>query len=217
MSFASLIPADTDLTKINSLLLVDNEYVIPKAQDLLAFSKEKIALFAHYNAMYTLPTVELIEFLQEQVEEYSSAVEIGSGVGVIGRALNIKCTDNFCQDIPAVKEVYRSSGQPTIKYGSHVLNRDANWVAKKWSPDLIIGSWITHRYNGIDGNTFGPDEEEILKNCKKYIMLGHLDTHSTKPLLTKYPPRIIRNMPWYVTRSMAPEKNAIFIWEGLKG
>lgn len=106
-----------------------------------------------------------------------------------------------------------------IKYGKHVLQRDAEWVARKWRPDIILGSWITHKYvdNIIEGNAIGPDESILLENCNKYIMLGHERIHSKKPIL-KYPHTIMKSKdcPWYVTKSIEPELNTIFIWEGFK-
>ncbi len=207
-----------DLRAIEDFLLPNGTYVIPYAQELLKFSPDERMQFGHKYGMYTLPTLELIDFLKALIGT-QKAVEIGSGVGIIGQALGIPCTDNYCQDHPAAKAMYAQYGQTTIKYGAHVLKRDAEWVARKWQPDIILGSWITHKYVDpiIEGNMFGPDEAVILQHCKQYVMLGHERIHSKKPIANR-PHKIIKSSecPFYVTRSWESELNAIFIWEGEK-
>ena len=45
-------------------------------------------LFMHNNALYTLPTTELIEFLENQIDG-RKAIEIGCGSGHIAKALEL--------------------------------------------------------------------------------------------------------------------------------
>ena len=201
-----------DLSEIENFLIPQGEYILPKYSDLLKFKSTTRSLFGHRHALYTLPTIELIEFLKSQIGP--TAIEVGAGVGIIGKHLGIRCTDNFCQAKPEVQKIYQGLHQPTIKYGKHVLNRDAEWVARKWQPHTIVGSWITHKYvdANVKGNMYGPDEQVILDNCQQYIMLGHLKIHGAKPIL-KHKHEVITDCPWYITRSVQPEKNTIFIWK----
>lgn len=210
------VKEEVGLEKLETFLLPNGVYKIPSYEDLMSFSKEAIIQFGVKHAMYVLPTIQLIRNLNILIGD-SQVVEIGSGNGILGKALGIRCTDNFCQDRPEVKSFYRESGQTPVKYGSHVEKRDAEWVAKKWRPDIIIGSWITHKYNPLTktGNVYGPDEEVILDNCKQYIMLGNKGVHRDKPIL-KYRPDIIDNFPGYVTKSINPENNCVYIFKGKK-
>ena len=210
-----------DLSGINSFLIKDGEYQIPKYKELLKFSHQEIVQFGLKQAMYTFPTEELIEYLKDLIGN-DIAVEIGSGVGVLGKALGIKCTDSYLQERPEIKRHFLMMQQRPIKYGAHVEKREANWVAEKWKPDVILGSWITSYLDpddrsGRGGNMFGPKEEEFLSYCKRYIMLGNEGVHCDKPLLA-FPHKKITasEVPFYLTRSLTPEKNVIYIWGGKK-
>jgi hypothetical protein len=208
--------SEIDLSKMKELLFHGGVYKLPHYKDLASFDTPQLAVFGNKYGMYTIPTIELIDELKKIIAG-RHAVEIGSGVGIIGRELGIKCTDSLCQNIPAVKMHYDLHLQPVIEYGTHVIERDAEWVARKWRPDVILGSWITHKYvdEEISGNFFGPDEEIILDNCKTYIMLGNHKTHGMKPIM-KHNPMIIKDFPGYVSRSSYPEDNRVYIWEGRK-
>ena len=205
-----------DLTEIEDLLFKNGEFQLVSAKEILKFSEAHIVQFGSKYALYTIPTLELIKALRELIGE-DRAVEIGSGVGIIGKALGIRCTDNFCQERPELKKHYQKYHQQTVNYGPHVLKRDAEWVAKKWRPDVILGSWITHRYSEElkSGNAYGPDEEIILNHCKRYILLGNAKTHDVKPIM-KYNPQIISDFPGYITRSTSPKDNKVYIWTGRK-
>ena len=203
------------LQEIEELLLKDGEYVLPRTEDLRKFSTQEIVQFGHKHAMYTLPTVELIAWLQEEIQGLK-AIEIGAGVGIIGKELGIMCTDNLMQTRPEVKAYYNMMGQPTIKYGKHVEHCDVETAVKRFLPDVVIGSWITHKFVDlfIGGNEYGPDEQVILDHCKKYIMLGNMETHGMKPIMRKVS-QVIEDCPFYVSRSVVPEKDAIFVWENI--
>ena len=70
------------------------------------FGWEKIRLFMHVYGLYTLPTVELIDYLAGIVCG-KRAIEIGAGMGVIGRSLGIPITDSRMQELPEVKSILR--------------------------------------------------------------------------------------------------------------
>lgn len=203
-----------DLREMEEFLIPNGEYVVPYYYDLNQFSLDHLIQFGHKHAMYTLPTIELIYALKEHIGDLE-AIEIGSGCGVIGRELNIRATDNYCQERPEVKMYYQTTGQPTIKYGKNVVKLDAESAVKKLQPDIVIGSWITHKYCPVleDGNVYGPNEEIILDNCKMYILLGNELTHNRKPI-TKHFHNKYYEFPGYVTRSINPEKNCVYIWKG---
>jgi len=211
------IYSNLDLSELEELLIVNGQYKLPSYNDLILFDTPYLACFGHKYGMYTLPTLELIKELKTLIGNIN-AIEIGSGVGILGKELGIRCTDSFCQEIPAVKAHYALHKQPTIKYGPHVQKRDAEWVARKWRPDIVFGSWITHKYvdEKISGNAYGPDEEIILDNCCTYILLGNERTHGMKPIM-KHNPKIIKDFPGYISRSNYPEDDSVYIWGGRKG
>lgn len=203
-----------NLTEIEKLLFPGGKYKLPSYKDLMSFGKEYHMQFGHKHAMYTLPTIELIEFLNDRIGD-KFAIEIGSGVGIIGKELAIKCTDNFCQEFPDVREFFKNIRQPTINYGEHVMMKNAEKAAIELQPDIILGSWITHKFthNAKGGSVYGVNEEVLLDNCQEYIMLGNESVHKDKPIL-KHKPQIIKDCPGYVSRSSSPENNALYIWKG---
>lgn len=173
------------------------------------FSYNQIKLFMLKHGLYFIPTIEIIQVLIPIVQN-SKSIEIGCGNGAIGRALNIPITDSKLQEQPEISKMYIAMGQPPIKYPSDVIKLDAKQAIEKYKPEVVIGSFITHKYNGIDGNEFGVDENYILKNVYKYVMIGNLDTHKTKPILKQ--PHYAIYLPQLITRSYNQSQNRIFIW-----
>lgn len=175
-----------------------------------------LRVFCHYKGIYGVVTNELVDDLKELIGD-DSAIEVGSGNGTLGKALGITCTDNYCQTFPDVVMAYRTMQQPTIEYGSHVERLDAVEAVKKYNPKVVVGSWITHRFDynnpNADGNAHGPDEYQFFDNdVERYIMLGNDSTHNKKPLYhhPNYKTERIKNEN-YVSRSKHPELNTIYI------
>ncbi|MBI6882789.1 hypothetical protein [Pseudomonas putida] len=183
------------------------------------FAQEELSLFCVQNGIYSLPTTELLDTLNELIMEVSptrNAIEIGAGNGAIGRGLGIPATDSFLQDNGMMKAHYASLKQATVKYGSDVIKLDANAAVKKMRPEATLGAWVTHAYNPFDpqrgGNQFGIDEEAIIQSVKRYIIVGNNTVHSKKPIWDKMT-RMIR-ADYIFSRSLAGvDQNAIYIWD----
>lgn len=175
---------------------------------------EELQVFMLKNGIYVIPTQELIDWLKDFIKNFSkNPIEIGAGNGSIGRALGIRMTDSFMQENPEIKKYYRMMRQEPVHYGEDVEKLEALEAVEKYDPDLVIGAFITHKFNGVDGNALGVDEDMMMEKVPIYIMVGNLDTHGTKPLLTKgtynaYP------FEWLITRSDDQSKNRIFVFDG---
>lgn len=220
MNIASLgfsVLNKVDITYLEELLF-DAEgclRVLPY-NDLKDIPQEHLSVFCVYNGIYTLPTQELVDFLSEEIgEAQDRTVEIGAGNGVLGRALGIKSTDNLMQLTPDIKAYYESLGQAIVSYGDNVEKLDAMQAVKKYSPEIVIAAWVTHKYNAREhwrgGNAMGVDENTLLKKVKKYIMVGNVSVHGKKPILS-LPHRTIL-APWILSRSVSSDQNLIYIWE----
>lgn len=209
---AAIIPDDT--RDLSPALLRAGHYVPPPAAVFAATTPAERAMFGHVRGMYVLPTAELVDWLQVAIGN-EFAVEIGAGVGVLARALGIMATDSHMQSMPAIAEIYRRTGQPTIAYGANVERIDADTVAREVKPDVILGAWITHRYNPEDhaagGNMLGPDFDVLLANCRRLILICNTRTHAAHPLLRQPHERI--TPPWLYSRAMGGE-DFIGIWKG---
>lgn len=174
------------------------------------FTRNQIEYFCWKHGIYVVPTTELIAFLEENSK--GSTIEIGCGHGAIGRALNIPITDSKLQDDKQVRQFYKATNQPTIKYPVDVIELDAIDAIKKYNPTTVIGAFITHKYtpNTQTGNMFGVVEGKILKSVQKYIHIGNLNTHKYKPILKKE--HTEQYFHWLITRSQDQSKNRIYIW-----
>lgn len=163
--------------------------------------------------LYTLPTTELIQWLQDNIE--GTAIEIGCGHGSIGRALSITITDSKLQESsnPEIVAYYKLMGQPRINYPKDVLKYEAIEAIKTFKPDTVIGSYITHKYSPQigSGNMYGVLEGKILQLCKKYIHIGNTETHKDKPILKH--PHEKHYFDWLITRSVNQTANRIYIFK----
>lgn len=199
-----------DISHINSKAFVDGKLIPLPYEFYKSLTDNEIKYFLLVHGIYVLPTTELIAFLKENMLN-ENTIEIGCGLGCIGRSLNIKMTDNKMQSWPDVVKLYTLSKQPVIVYPDDVIEMDAVEAVKYFKPDTTIGAFITHQFNGVSGNMYGPKEELILKNTKRYINIGNLFTHREKPILALN--HLEFYFPWIITRAVDQKKNRIFIFD----
>ncbi len=173
------------------------------------------ALLCVKHALYCIPTVELIERLQELIGG-RSAIEIAAGNGLVAEALGIVGTDSHQQLLPKYRRVYENMGQPVIAYGPNVQNMDAATAIRTHRPDVVIGCWVTHKWEAsrhwAGGNEAGVDEMDVLANCQNYIFVGNTQVHRAKNIWDvehqiEYP-------PFLYSRAMNETKDFICVWKG---
>lgn len=180
-----LILTNQDISEIELLTEISSGIVKPLPAAVVAkFSWEKLRLFMHKYGLYTMPTVELIDYLSGLIRG-KRAIEIGAGMGVIGRSLGIPITDNKMQNWPQIKAHYDLFRQPTIQYPDDVEELDAMDAVKKYKPDIVLGSYITHKWRpGMQvGNQYGVDTLELIRRAPEYYMIGNLETHRHDPAM----------------------------------
>lgn len=182
--------------------------------------------------LYTFPTLELCEWLNSQIDddpelEPHSAIEICAGTGWIGRQLGIPITDIKNMDNPIVQNVMAETfSVPTI-YADDTEQLEAMEAVKKYSPEIVIGSFVTSRkrvdkkdkrvaktvryvlpYGGnIDINLMdevrkeipvGVDVESIIRKVYKVILVVNTRTHLQESYFNL--PHQTLSFPWLVTR-----------------
>lgn len=178
-------------------------------------SLEERALFGVRHAHYSFPTTELVEHLTALIAG-RSALEIGSGNGVLAQALGIRATDNRQQDSPEVRRYYEAHSQPTIRYGDNVETLDALAAVKKYKPQVVVASWVTHRYDSrrhwAGGNQGGVSEEDIIANCEAYVFIGNESVHRAKSIWAL--PHQKSSPSWLYSRAANGSPNFIAIWPG---
>lgn len=209
---------EKDTTYLDKLLLDPNGKLLVKPyEELKDIPQEEISQFCVRHGFYSLPTMELIDFLFEEMgEDKSKVLEIGAGNGVYCRELGIRGVDNFMQLNPKIKDHYKTMRQAIVPYDHENIEKiDGLEAVKKYKPDVVIASWFTHKYNPQQhfrgGNQFGVDEAKMLKKIKKYIFIGNEKTHAMKPLLSKSHRTL--KPEWLVSRGLDKNKNVIWIWE----
>lgn len=178
------------------------------------FDPTILRLFCHKNAIYNIPTMELLDFIRTECD-ISRTIEIGSGNGIMAAELGITATDSKQQDKAEMKALYGLMQQPTIPYGANVTKYDALEAIRVYRPQTVIAAWVTHKYNPAEhyreGNMEGPDEGRIISRVQKYLFIGNKAVHGKKPILSK--PHKEYSFPWLKSRAIEPSKNIIWVWE----
>lgn len=211
-----------DISYLDKILLNEKGLLIVKdAKIYKNIPIDHLALFGHNHGLYCFPTTELIDWiLNLTFFDKSKAIEIGAGQGALGRALGITLTDSKLQNRPKIKAAYEIAKQPTIKYPPDVKRKAALKAIEKYKPEIIVGSWITHKYDETGwkplngGNLYGVTEEDILEKVKYYIFVGNFRVHKYKPIMSI--PHTTYQYDWLYSRSMHREDDFIAIWEGKK-
>lgn len=182
--------------------------------------------------LYTFPTIELCDWLHEQIDdnpEYEphSAIEICAGTGWISRQLGIPGTDIKNMENPIVQKIMLNSfSVPTI-YAEDVETLEASEAVKKYSPDIVIGSYVTSKQlidktdkrkamtvgfklpggGVIEQNLMelvrkeipiGVDVSSIMRKVYKLILVCNMRTHTREPYMNI--PHQSYSFPWLVTR-----------------
>lgn len=142
-------------------------------------------LFGNRHGLYSFPTEELVEYLRDAIEG-RSAIEIGAGHGVLAQALGIPATDNYQQVKSPYREVYKAGGWAVAPYGPNVEELDAYQAVRKYRPKVVIGCWVTHKYDPkrhyAGGNEIGIDEADLLNRAETYIFVGNEKVHRGKAI-----------------------------------
>lgn len=204
-----------DIKDISSQVLMPNGHVkLMSAKEWQQFAWNDFRAFCHIHARYGIPTKELISFLQEQIQEPEHAIEIGAGSGDLGHHLGIAMTDSRQQENPIIRAQYDAMQQPVIKYAKEVERLDALIAVHAKKPKVVIASWVTtyapHEMP-YGSNPYGIKEPEILKLVDKFILIGNLDTHGDKPIMTLEPEEYY--FDWIVSRGKNQKNNRIWIWQ----
>jgi hypothetical protein len=174
----------------------------------------RLRAWLHYRCAYGVPTVELVNWLTEQIGG-RKAIEIGAGTGNLGYRLGIPMTDSY-QQVEDVNTVafFATHGQPLIKPPPEVEKEEAENAVRRRRPQVVIASWLTERHDPKDpfskGNYLGPRYEYIIDRCETFILIGNEATHGRNRAL-KLPHEKFA-FPWLVSRAARPDLNRIWIW-----
>lgn len=175
------------------------------------------SMFGCQTGHYCFPTVELVAKLKELIAG-RTAIEVGSGNGVLAAALGIPATDNFQQRMPQYRLFYEATGQATVPYGDNVVDMHASRAVRHYKPDVVLGCWVTHKFNPkrLDkgGNEIGLDEADVMRHCHEYIMVGNMAVHKHSSLWD-YPYRIL-DAPYVRSRAFNGSPDFLAVFNGLK-
>jgi hypothetical protein len=174
---------------------------------------EERAMFCAKHAVYGLLTDELIAWVKKVIAG-RRAIEIGAGFGGFAAALDIHATDNHMQARPEIMLHYAAHGMKPIRYGKNVEELDAVEAVRRYQPEVVVASWVTHKYDEkrheAGGNMYGVVEEDIIRNCKTYLFVGNTDVHKDKSIWAlphrKFTP------DWLYSRALNGTPNFIAIW-----
>lgn len=172
------------------------------------------ALFGVNHGLYSFPTVELVEHLREVIGD-RKAIEIGAGHGVLADALGIVATDNFQQRMPKYRAHYEQAlRQPIVSYGPNVEDLDAKQAVRRYRPQVVIGCWVTHKYDPkrhfAGGNEIGVDENELLRQVETYVVVGNQKVHRHKAIWAV--PHEIEHPDWVYSRAWNGTPDFVARW-----
>lgn len=171
------------------------------------------ALFGHRQGIYSFPTVELVEHLRELIAG-RRAIEVGAGHGVLAEALGIMATDNRMQIKHPYNRVYELTGQPPVRYGANVIDIDANSAVRRYKPKVVIGCWVTHKYDrrrhSAGGNEIGINEGDLIDRAEQYVVIGNDLVHRDKEIWSR--PHTKTRHPFIFSRATNGTPEFLAVW-----
>jgi hypothetical protein len=209
----------TNIKYLDNILLKNQELQVLSIHNLRQIPTNDLQQFCLARGIYCLPTLELIEFLKEEIGVQrlgKIAIEIGAGNGAIARSLGIIATDSFMHNDPNVKVHYLRGKQPVTQYGKDVHKLDAEQAINKFNPSCVIGAFITHKFKeefrADGGNMYGVEEELIVQRGIKYIFVGNEETHKQKYIKKIYPEFRQYKFDFLFHKVVDQRHNVIWIW-----
>lgn len=186
------------------------------ASEFQSVPHDHLRLWCHQTARYGIPTVELIEWLKEEIGG-RFAIEVGAGNADLGHLLGITSTDSRIQQTPELRAYYALGGQIPTDPPPDVRSMDAITAIKHYSPQVVVASWLTRKFivgkdreGKAEASIYGPEEEKIIKRCRVYIHIGNDNVHGQKTILSL--PHDTYYFPWLVSRAEDQGKNTIKVW-----
>lgn len=215
-----------DIAPLDELLLEDaglgripyGQRIRPiEATRLRAIPRIALTQWCQARARYNVPSAELIIWLKEFIGG-RPAIEIGAGMGDLGRLLGIHMTDSAVQaENPAIRAYYELLRVPPINPPPDVERIEALEAVKKHRPRVVIGAWITQLYESGDegpppvgSSVTGVDELAIMPYVEAYVHIGNAVVHKDKRILQK--PHEEHRFPFLFSRAFQPEGNVIWVW-----
>ena len=205
-----------DVSYLDEILLDSEGFLKPvSASQIADVEQTHIAQWCTLNAIYQLPTIELIEWLKNAIGD-RTAIEICAGKSGIGKALGIVSTDSYSQTLPELRSYFALAQVPIVEPPEYVKKMDANVAVTSYKPKVVIGSFVTQKFqegdaeNNIGSNIYGPDESDILALAETYIHVGNEITHKDKRILAR--PHESFSFDWVRSRAFNKDKNVIWVW-----
>jgi len=202
------------LATFDAACLKDGVLQVMPAAYYAAANRNDLSVWCVRRGLYCLPTVELIDWLREQID--GSAIEIAAGHGAIGRALGIPITDSREHENPGMAARYAEMQQGLTICPPDVEKLTAAQAVEKYRPSVIIGAWATWRYDErrhwAGGSQYGVDHEKLLAKpfVQRFVHIGHERVHAPMPLRMK--PHREHRLPFLWARPLDP-LNVIWTWE----
>lgn len=206
-----------DVDYLNKILMPDGLLIAHPSQVYEDIPYDHLRLWCHTNAVYGLPSVELLDLLRGLFEGVT--IEIGAGNGVFGRELYIPSTDSYIQNSPEMQLYYSLLKQPTVKYGVNVFAMDAVDATKHFGAQTVFGSWVTQRTEDEDGPDTegcyaGIDEYALSRLAKRYIVYGNRRIHANKKIFKLPGIRVDEYAGAYMwSRAAVPEDNRVWVFD----
>lgn len=207
----SLLPSQ-DTEHLDSILLDESGFCRPlPAAELRRIGRDQFRIWCARNAVYAYPSLELVEWLRELIAG-RPAIEVGAGNGHLGRSLGIPMTDSGMQLMPAVADHYRALGQAPTNPPDCVELLGAEEAVAKYRPQVVVASWLTHRWRpGMsEGNEMGPEEENIVQACEAYVHVGNDGVHRQKPIWALEHRKEYHD--WLVSRASNEDLSHVAVW-----
>ncbi len=205
--------SSVDARPVEELIGKPGEIRPVHAQQLRDLGHHATLSYCAVHAIYQIPTIELLEWLDAEIPDKPNALEIGAGHGDLGRLLGIRSTDSHMQMRPEIRVYYKAINQKIIIPPPRVEKLDANAAVSKYNPTIVFGSWITQY--GLDGQSsmYGVHEAAMLQHpsVRRYIMIGNDSAHGEKLILAAGPD--IHRHPGLVSRGIDQCHNAIYDWK----
>lgn len=202
-----------DAVPVQSLIGSPGEIRPVHAQQLRDLGHKAVLTYCCVHAIYQIPTIELLEWLDAEIPDKQNALEICAGHGEIGRMLGIRSTDSYLHTRPEIRNYYAAARQRTTIPLPRVEKLDANTAVAKYNPTTVFGSWITQYGLCGQSSMYGVHEAEILlhPSVRRYIMIGNDAPHGEKLILAAGPN--VHRHPGLVSRGIDQSLNAIYDWK----
>jgi len=208
------------LERVDDLLMDEAGFLRPvPAATIRALPYAEFWWWMFVRSVHVVPTCELIEELGRIL--IAPAIELGAGLGGVGRGLGIPLTDSKFRMSPAGLALAIQKLQFPPVYPEDIEELEATKALQKYKPRSVVMAWVPHwepppppakPWKSTGGTYYGVRDALLMAVCERVVLIGSEKIHGRRPLLRHGARPLHKGADWLISRAGRGD-DVMWVWD----